>query len=316
MENQKISIVGSGLIGRSWAMIFASAGYNVTIFDIEPSQVSNALKLIKEQLEELTASGMLRGTLSAEAQYALLKGSNSMEEALSGASFVQECVFENLEVKQKVFSEMEQHVGDDTILSSSTSCIMPSKFTENLKRRNQCIISHPVNPPYHAPLVKIIPAPWTDQSVIDRTRTIMEAVGQVPVTLKKEVPGFAANRIQYAIIAEVWRLVEGGVLSADDVDKVMSAGLGLRYAFLGPLEVMQLNAEGMHSYMDRYTKGMHDVLGDFGPTPTFTGKGLEQIAKEMNAKIPLDKLEEHRKGRDTKLAALAKLKKDLEREGK
>eukprot|EP00057_Strongylocentrotus_purpuratus_P034222 XP_794386.1 PREDICTED: lambda-crystallin homolog [Strongylocentrotus purpuratus] len=316
MESQKIGIVGSGLIGRSWAMIFASAGFSVTIFDIEPSQVSNALKLIKSQLEELSESGMLRGTLSVEAQFALIKGSNSMEEALAGASFVQECVFEKLEVKQKVFSEMEQYVSDGAILSSSSSCIMPSQFTENLKRRNQCIISHPINPPYYAPLVEIIPAPWTDQSAIDRTRTIMESVGQVPVTLKKEVPGFAANRIQYAIIAEVWRLVEGGVLSADDMDKVMSAGLGLRYAFLGPLEVMHLNAEGMQSYMERYTQSIEHVLGNFGPTPTFTGSGLEQIIKEMDAKIPLDKLEERRQWRDTRLAALAKLKRDLEREGK
>eukprot|EP00057_Strongylocentrotus_purpuratus_P022485 XP_011676959.1 PREDICTED: lambda-crystallin [Strongylocentrotus purpuratus] len=182
------------------------------------------------------------------------------------------------------------------------------------QRRSQSLLQ--INPPYYAPLVEIIPAPWTNQSAIARTRTIMESIGQEPVTLKKEVPGFAVNRIQYAIIAEVWRLVEGGVLSADDVDKVMSAGLGLRYAFLGPLEVMHLNAEGMQSYMERYTQSIQHVLGNFGPTPTFTGSGLERIIKEMDAKIPLDKLEERRQWRDTRLAALAKLKRDLEREGK
>ncbi|XP_072178970.1 lambda-crystallin homolog [Diadema setosum] len=314
-EDKKVGIIGSGLIGRSWAMIFASGGYQVTIYDIKPSQVEDALTVIKGRLEDLSKSGMLRGSLSPEEQFALIKGSSSMPEALAGATFVQECVFEDIEVKKKVFSQMEECVGDNTILSSSTSCILPSKFTEGLKRHNQCIVSHPINPPYYAPLVEVIPAPWTDQSIIDRTRAILSSLGQAPVTLKKEVPGFAINRIQYCLIAETWRLVEDGVLSAEDVDKVMSEGLGLRYAFLGPLGVMHLNADGMQSYLDRYAPSMREVLSTIGPNPTYSGKGVEQIVAEMNALMPLDKLEERRKWRDARLAALAKLKLDMEKEG-
>lgn len=310
----KIGIVGSGLIGRSWAMIFAGAGYHVSLYDIAPTQVTTALENIKDRLEELKKSGQLRGSLSPEAQFELITGSTDLEQTIKGAKFVQESVPEDLELKKKLFGMMEQHADDTVILSSSSSCILPSKITEGLKRKNQCIVSHPVSPPYYAPLVEIIPAPWTDQSVIDMTRALMEEVGQVPVTLKRELPGFVLNRMQYALIGEAWRLVTDGIMSAADVDKVMWAGLGMRYAFIGPLEVMHLNAEGMASYLERYSTTMQSVSGDFGAIPSFSGPGYEQVVKELNELIPLDQLEERRKWRDRRMAGLAKLKKEMDDE--
>ncbi|XP_072013795.1 lambda-crystallin-like isoform X1 [Amphiura filiformis] len=311
-KNNKIAIVGSGLIGRSWAMIFASAGYQVTLYDILPSQVSTALENIKGRLDDLKKAGQLRGSLSPEEQFNLITGTNDLKEAIQGAGFVQECVPEVLELKRKVFKQMEEFAGDETILSSSSSCITPSEITETLQRRKQCVVSHPVSPPYYAPLVEIIPAPWTDQAVVDKTRALMEEVGQVPETLRRELPGFALNRMQYALINESWRLVQDGLLSCADVDKVMWAGMGMRYAFIGPFEVMHLNAEGMASYLERYSKTIQNVSGDFGPNPTFDGEGYKQIVKEMDELIPLDQLEERRKARDARMAALAKLKHDMD----
>ncbi|XP_071818987.1 lambda-crystallin-like [Apostichopus japonicus] len=312
----KIGIVGSGLVGKSWAMIFASAGYNVVIYDILPSQVKDALASVKTQLKDLNKSGMLRGSLSADEQFSLISGCSNLHDTVKDAIYVQECVPENLELKEQVFKEMEAFVDDDTILASSTSCIPPSKFTKDLQRRSQCLVAHPVNPPYHAPLVEVVPSEWTNPAFMDKAKKILEEVGQVPVCMKQELPGFVLNRVQYVIINECWRLVTEGVISAEDIDKVMWAGLGMRYAFIGPLEVMHLNAEGMENYIERYGPTIESVSSTFGPTPNYSGPGLAEVVRQMKELIPLDKLAEQRKRRDDRLAALAKLKRDFDKQDK
>ncbi|XP_038059639.1 lambda-crystallin homolog isoform X2 [Patiria miniata] len=267
---------------------------------------------ITNQLAELQKSGTLRGALTAEQQRALISVTSDMKEAVTGAFHVQECVPENEELKKKVFSEMEQYADDAAVLCSSVSYIEPSKLFAHLKRRSQFIAAHPTNPPYYCPLVEIIPSPWTEQSVVSRTRTLLEEVGQVPVTVKKEIYGFALNRMQIAIVNEAWRLVADGVMSPEDVDKVFTAGLGMRYAFCGPFEVIHLNAEGIASYLERYGSTIQRVSSTFGPPPAFTGPVYDAIVQDNDAHYPLDKLQEMRGWRDARLVALAKLKKDME----
>lgn len=151
-----------------------------------------------------------------------------------------------MELKRKVFKELDELASSTVVLCSSTSYFLPSLFAESLKHRNQVIVGHPVNPPYYVPLVEVIPTKFTDQSVIDRTLKIMKEIGQKPVTLKKEVKGFALNRIQYAILNECYRLIADDVISVEDIDTVMSDGLGMRYAFMGPWETAHLNATGQY----------------------------------------------------------------------
>uniref|UniRef100_A0A3Q0RGZ7 L-gulonate 3-dehydrogenase n=1 Tax=Amphilophus citrinellus TaxID=61819 RepID=A0A3Q0RGZ7_AMPCI len=237
-----ITVIGSGLIGRSWAMLFASGGYRVKIYDNQPGQSAKAITEIKKQLVELEEAHMLRGELTAMQQLALLSGYDDLSQALEGAFFVQECVFEQLEVKQSVFHDIERIVGKDVILSSSTSCLVPSKVFSKVQNRSRCLVSHPVNPPYHVKLVELVPHPDTAATVMDTTHALMTKVGQAPVLLKKEIDGFALNRVQAAIIAESWRLVQDGFISVKDIDLVMSEGLGMRYALIGPMETMHLNA--------------------------------------------------------------------------
>ncbi|NXQ31208.1 CRYL1 protein, partial [Alaudala cheleensis] len=264
---------------------------------------------VSTQMKEMEKSGVLKGALSVEQQLALISVCTDLKAAVEGATFIQECTPENLELKKKIFNQLDLIVGDNVILSSSTSCLLPSKLFTGLKHIKQCIVSHPVNPPYFVPLVEIVPHAETDPSTTERTYALMRKIGQSPVKLNREIEGFVLNRLQYAVISEAWRLVGEGVISPTDLDLVMSDGLGMRYAFIGPLETMHLNAEGVSNYCERYAEGMRLVLNTFGPVPEFSGETVQKVNQALSEKIPVPKaLDARRKWRDECLTGLAKLK--------
>lgn len=307
---ENIGIIGSGLIGRSWAMIFASAGYKVTIYDIEEKLVNSALEEIKTQLLKLESDKTLRGKLSAAEQIQLIDGCNHLKTIVQKSSFLQECIPERINLKKDLYKQIDQVIGDKTIISTSTSTFLPSLLSEDLTHRNNFIVSHPVNPPYFVPLVEIVPAPWTESWVSEATRDLMQKVGQAPIVLKKEVPGFALNRVQYAILNECFNLVEDGLVSVEDIDKVMTEGLGMRYAFLGPLETAHLNAEGFKNYTERYAESMYAVSKTFKPIPKITGPVAEDIDQQLIKLTPVDKLPARRIWRDESLVKLSQLKRN------
>jgi len=320
-KNEKIGIVGSGLIGKSWAMIFASEGFSVVLYDVDQSQVNKAIKDIREELVQFEEAGTLRGKLTAAAQADMISGTDSLETCVKGAKYIQECVPESLELKKKVWGSIDELVDDKTILATSTSCIVPSKISDFMKHRAQFIVAHPCNPPYHTPMVELVPAPWTSQEVRAGARSLMQEVGQGPVSLSRELPGFVLNRMQYSILNECWRLIRDGIVSPQDLDVVMKDGMGMRYAFMGPMETIHLNAEGTQNYCDRYGETIFNVSEDLGPIPTGWKQESQADKEEVRAlqaamirTVPMEKLNERRVWRDKRLAALAKLKRDMDRE--
>ena len=308
-ESNKIGIVGSGLIGRSWAMIFASAGYKVSIYDILEEQINTALREIEKELNELESLKLLRGSSSAQEQIKLICGCSDLKNLVDNALLVQECVTERVDLKQKVFADIDAVADDNVIIASSTSTFLPSILSENLKHRDQFLVAHPINPPYHVPLVEIVPAPWTKPEVSEKMFSIMQKVGQVPIKLKKEIEGFALNRMQFAVINECFHLVQDNILDAESVDKVVTEALGLRYAFLGPLETTHLNANGFRDYCERYGPGVYAVSQTFKPAPEIVGPTVDQIANSLEKRVPLEKLADRRKWRDDSLIKLSQLKK-------
>lgn len=295
-------------------MLFASGGFKVKLYDIEQQQITNALENIRKEMKSLEQSGSLKGFLSAEQQLSLISGCGNLAEAVEGAMHIQECVPENLELKKKIFAQLDRIVDDRVILSSSSSCLLPSKLFSGLAHVKQCIVAHPVNPPYYVPLVELVPHPETASATMDRTYALMKKIGQSPVRVRKEIDGFVLNRLQFAIISEAWRLVEEEIVSPNDLDLVMSDGLGMRYAFIGPLETMHLNAEGMRSYCERYSEGMKHVLKTFGPVPEFSEATVEKVNEDMCRKVPDDPehLAARRQWRDDCLMKLSVLKHRLQ----
>jgi len=251
-DNKKnVAIVGVGLIGRAWAAIFARAGWNVRLIDPHAPTLKAAPKLI---LDELRALNRHRLADDPEGAMTRISVASSLADAVKDVAFVQENGPEKIEDKIALFAELDRLTTPDTILASSTSAIVASRFTENLKGRARCLVGHPVNPPHLVPLVELCGAPWTSPEVVARAREIYRAIGQVPVTVNKEINGFVLNRLQGALLAEAFRLVGEGYVSAEDLDHTVKDGLGLRWSFLGPFETIELNAPGgIPDYCARYT---------------------------------------------------------------
>ena len=246
-----VAIVGVGLIGRAWAAIFARAGWNVRLTDPHAATLSAAKNLIHDELRALNRHGLADDPDGAMARISV---ASSLADAVKDVEFVQENGPEKIEDKIALFAELDRLAAPDTLLVSSTSAIVASRFTENLKGRARCLVGHPVNPPHLVPLVELCGAPWTSPDAINRAREIYRAIGQVPVTVNKEINGFVLNRLQGALLAEAFRLVGEGYMSAEDLDHTIKDGLGLRWSFLGPFETIELNAPGgIPDYCARYT---------------------------------------------------------------
>ena len=247
----KVAVIGAGLIGRAWSIVFARAGFEVSLWDKFPAAIPAALDFIADRLPELKHAGLLVD--EPEAVLARIRPTPLLRDAVADVEYVQENGPERVPEKLELFAELDRVARPDAVLASSTSGIPASAFTEGLKGRARCLVAHPVNPPYLIPLVEICPAPWTDAATVARTRAIMEKAGQVPATVKKEMDGFALNRLQGALLAEAFRLLADDVISPDDLDALVKHGLGLRWSFMGPLETIDLNAPGgLADYCDRY----------------------------------------------------------------
>jgi 3-hydroxyacyl-CoA dehydrogenase len=263
---EKIAIIGAGLIGRAWAMVFARAGHTVTLWDADAAAVPNALGLMGEALKEAKGFGLIAD--DPKAISARITAAATLADAVADADYVQENTAERIDVKRQVYAQMDAAARPDCILASSTSTIPASVFSEGLAGKHRCIVAHPVNPPHVVPIVELSPAPWTSPDVVARARALHEKVGQVPITLKKEVQGFILNRLQAALLMEAWRLVGEGYVSVDDLDKTIRDGLGLRWSFMGPFETIDLNAPGgVRDYAARYGQVLYEQVAGVQPKP-------------------------------------------------
>ena len=300
---EKIALVGGGLIGQAWAIVFGRAGRDVMLYDAEAGALKPARDAIAARLRDLAGFGLVDDPHAVLGRIGYATG---LAEALDGADYVQESAPERVDVKRELYVELDRLSAPEAILASSTSGIPASSFTEHLAGRHRCLVAHPINPPFVTPLVELCPAPWTEPAVVDRTHALMTQVGQAPIRLKKEVQGFVANRMQAALIGAALRMVRDGVASADDIDTAIRDGIGLRWSFMGPFETIDLNAPGgIADYLRRYGPLYQAIEGEQGPLDWTEDALLRQVEDQRRAVLPAGRLAERSVWRDRRLMALA-----------
>ena len=298
--NNRVAVVGAGLIGRSWAIVFAAGGFEVALHDISHDVVDAARVLIGQGLRDLAEHGLLDDPQAAAAR---VRAAADLADALAGAALVQENLPERVESKRAIFSELDRLAAPETILASSTSMIVASLFTENLKGRHRCLVAHPVNPPHLVPLVELVGAPWTTPAIIDKAKAIYAAVGQAPIIVKREIEGFILNRLQAVLLSEAFRLVGDGYVTPQDLDKTLKNGLGLRWSFMGPFEAIELNAPaGIADYCGRYGASL-SALSSADPA-IYEGDNLARILSQWEEALAADQVVARMRWRDRRLAAL------------
>jgi 3-hydroxyacyl-CoA dehydrogenase len=295
-------MIGAGLIGRSWAIVFARAGWDVAIYDAAAGAGTQALALIAAGLEELAEQGLVA---DAKAAAKRVRVARDIADALKNAEFVQESLPEDLPTKIAVFRELDAHAAPSAILASSTSTIVASKFTDSLAGRGRCLVGHPVNPPHLVPLVEIVGAPWTSKEAIATAKTVYESVQQVPIVVKREVDGFILNRLQAALLSEAFRLVAEGYVSPQDCDKTIKDGLGLRWAFMGPFETIELNAPGgIPDYCARYGPSLGRLQDGMGGSEVYRNENVDRIMAQWSLAPSARRIADKMRWRDRRLVAL------------
>jgi 3-hydroxyacyl-CoA dehydrogenase len=305
---KKITLVGCGLVGGSWSLVFARAGFEVTLYDPAPASVQGALDFAAKFAPALAEQGLLNGQDPA-AVLSRLKPAASLAEALKDADYVQESAPERQPIKEALYKEMAPLLKAGAIVGSSTSGLPPSSFTAGMPGRERCLVAHPINPPHLIPLVEIVPAPWTSPAVVDETDALMKQLGQVPIRVSREIAGFLVNRLQCAILGEAFRLVEDGVCSAADIDAAIKHGLGMRWFFMGPFETIDLNApRGISEYCANFNQMYYGIAKEQADPRLWSDKLVAEVEKQRRVRTQADELDARKAWRDRCLVALVKAK--------
>jgi L-gulonate 3-dehydrogenase len=309
----KIAIVGSGLVGRSWAISFARAGHDAWLWDRQDGAAQAAIGYIEKILPDLEANDLLRGS-SPQEVLGRLHVARTLQEALLGALYCQESTPEDLQIKREVFAKLDSLAAPETILASSTSALLPSRFSDGLEGKDRCLVAHPINPPYIIPATEVVPAPWTRPDVVERTAALMRDIGHAPIVMAKELDGFLINRLQGALLQEAFRLVADGYAGVEDIDICLRDGLALRWSFMGPFETIDLNApDGVRDYVGRYGAAFAGMAQGAAPIP-WTGDVLDKVEAQRREKLPAAALAARQAWRDRRLMALAAHKQKAARE--
>ena len=234
---RRVGVIGAGTIGTAWAVLFAVQGIEVRVYDSHPAVLERTPRVVGAILKSLGQAG-LRVDPADGMKHLEVVG--SLEEAVEDAEWVQESVVETYEAKQEVFRRADLVVPTQTILASSSSGLSMTRVQAAVTQPGRCLIAHPFNPPYLIPLVELVPGEKTTASTLKRARAFMTQLGKTPVVLHREAPGYLANRLAAALWREAIDLVRKGVASVADVDRAVTAGLGPRWALMGPHLVYHL----------------------------------------------------------------------------
>jgi len=270
-EIQKIAVVGAGLMGHGIAQEFAQAGYDVRLTDVSDAVLDRARETIQRNLDMMAGFDLISAEQAASVLPAI-QMSTSLAETVADADVVVEAVYENRELKEGIFRDLDRLCQPHTILASNTSTFLPSKLARVTGRPDKVLIAHYFNPPFLLPLVEIVRHPETSDETVSTIYDLLVKIGKKPAIIQKEVPGFIGNRIQGAVLREALWLVQQGIATAEDVDTVIKSSIGRRWSVAGVFEVFDI-------------AGWDLVLNVAEPEPHGLGSSPEEAVALIREKI-------------------------------
>ena len=296
------AVLGAGVIGASWTALFLAAGRSVAVYDPSPETESTVKTCIEKSWPVLEQLGMTENGNPDNVSF-----HNQASKAVAGASFIQESVPEQIELKHALYQEIETALADDAVIASSASGLTLSEMQSGFNNPAPLVLGHPFNPPHLIPLVEVMGNDKTGPGVVEKAEAFYKSVGKVTIRVNKEVPGHVANRLQAAVWREAIHMINSGVASVEDVDTAMWAGPGLRWAVMGPTMLFHLGAGegGLEEFCERYSVSFNrwwDDLGELHLNPEIAQQLVAGVEQETNG-APGTELSAKR---DAMLAAILK----------
>lgn len=298
---RKVAIVGTGVIGASWAALYLARNLNVVATDPAPNAETNLRQYIDNAWKDLTVIG-----LSPNASRDRLKFTPDMKQAVSNADLVQENGPERQDFKIKLFADMDAATPPDSIIASSSSGLTMSVMQSACKHPERCVIGHPFNPPHLIPLVEVVAGEKTSPQTVQRAIAFYASIGKKPIHVRKEVVGHVANRLQAALYREIVYLIEQGVLDVADSDAAVSWGPGLRWGVMGPNLLFHLGGGqgGIKHFMEHLSGPLSTWWKDLGKITDFSPEVKQTIIDGVLKEAGNHSIEELERERDSMLLEL------------
>jgi 3-hydroxyacyl-CoA dehydrogenase len=276
---ERVAVIGAGTIGASWATLFLAHGLEVAVYD----PVLDSERKVRDFVAGAWPT-MMRLGLAEGADPDRLRFHADPAAAADGAPFVQESGPENLAAKQALFARMEHGLGRDTIVASSTSGLLPSDLQTGRVGPGRYLVAHPFNPPHLMPLVELVGGRATDPAVLERAAAFYRSVGKRPITIRREMLGHVANRMQVALYREAIHLALEGVASIEDIDAAIAYGPGLRWAIMGPHMLHHLagGEGGLRHLLEHIGPGIETWWNDLG-CPDLTPEVIDRLVEAFEA---------------------------------
>jgi carnitine 3-dehydrogenase len=304
----KIACVGAGVIGHSWASTFARRGYQVRLMDID----QGLIKSVKDKIRSNHKIFINKGLMTPEELEGLLDRielGTEIDWAVKNADFCIESVMENLDLKKDVFAKMDQAAPEQSILASSTSAQLITEIAKVTNRPENCIITHPLNPPHIIPVVEIVKGELTSDKTVDLSFELLRKVGRKPYICSKEIPGFVLSRLMAAVWREALSLLDKGVASVTDIDTAINSGLGLRFGLMGIFEIYELaSAGGMASFIEDFRSIFREMWSDMDQLKDISPELAEKAVAGIKEELGNRSREEFINWRDEKLLELMSIK--------
>ena len=303
--SDRVAVVGGGTIGVAWALVFARAGLAVAVHDTEPARLRAVPAELQRRLEDLAAARLLDEPV--DVVLARVRPDAHIDAAVRDAVHVQECVSEDLALKRELFGTLDRLAPAGATLASSSSALTASAIAGDLDGRARCLVAHPANPPHLLPLVELVPAPFTDSASVQAATALLQSCGMEPVLVRKEVEGFVFNRLQGALLREAYCLVRDGVVSVEDVDRLVRDGLGLRWSVIGPFETADLNTQGgISAHAEKMGPSYARMGAERGQHDPWTPELVAKVTAQRRDRLPLDRWAERIAWRDRRLMSLVR----------